>query len=289
MCLFCYRGRLKKRGPSDKAYNPCKLDELNARRPYPLLYGMISSINHQTPTVCEQIMSMHPESVQQTAQSALAHGYQTQQQIWPGTAQPTDGGTMARLMTYQQKMGATKGRISPPTMLQSGIYQRFSSDPFKLQQCLSVTQQRSSNEGSDEGNLNQKASEGGERKHGGQGQRSPEGQWNATEVTNNSSCQFAQQTTTQQQQQQQQWYQQQPQCAYKYHQGSGTSTYNTTSNARYGYGSHDYSHLMSASHELGVTERSQYGGGGQYNGHTGVYGHVTSHPGVSPNNNNYWA
>ena len=36
------RGRLKRRGPSDSAYNPVKLRELNTRRPYPFLYGAIS-------------------------------------------------------------------------------------------------------------------------------------------------------------------------------------------------------------------------------------------------------
>ena len=40
--MFC-RGRLKRRGPADTAYTEDKLKELHNRRPYPFLYGLLSS------------------------------------------------------------------------------------------------------------------------------------------------------------------------------------------------------------------------------------------------------
>lgn len=42
-----FRGRLKKRGPSDIAYTVEKLEEVNTRRPYPFLYGLLSSMQHR--------------------------------------------------------------------------------------------------------------------------------------------------------------------------------------------------------------------------------------------------
>ena len=42
--MFC-RGRLKRRGPTDTAYTEDKLKELHNRRPYPFLYGLLSSVH----------------------------------------------------------------------------------------------------------------------------------------------------------------------------------------------------------------------------------------------------
>ena len=44
---FPSRGRLKRRGPADTAYTSDKLKELNTRRPYPFLYGLLSSMQYR--------------------------------------------------------------------------------------------------------------------------------------------------------------------------------------------------------------------------------------------------
>ena len=63
-CLI-FRGRLKKRGPQDKAYHPTKLQEINIRRPYPFLCGVLTSGYHQhNIDGSRSLFSMYPREVQ---------------------------------------------------------------------------------------------------------------------------------------------------------------------------------------------------------------------------------
>ena len=64
--MFSCRGRLKKRGPHDKAYNPEKLQEINVRRPYPFLCGVISNQQHFQPR-------SQPPEVQRHVASLFGH------------------------------------------------------------------------------------------------------------------------------------------------------------------------------------------------------------------------
>ena len=47
-CVF-FRGRLKRRGPADSAFTAEKLKELNSKRPYPFLSGLLTSSHFRSP------------------------------------------------------------------------------------------------------------------------------------------------------------------------------------------------------------------------------------------------
>ena len=68
-----FRGRLKKRGTADSAYNPVKLDELNTRRPYPFLYGMLSSLHYQnTGGYRQEALALYPKEIQNSVVHSIA-------------------------------------------------------------------------------------------------------------------------------------------------------------------------------------------------------------------------
>ena len=61
--LFFFRGRLKKRGPHDKAYNPAKLQEINVRRPYPFICGVLTNQHNFQPRSQPAEVQRHVTSV----------------------------------------------------------------------------------------------------------------------------------------------------------------------------------------------------------------------------------
>jgi hypothetical protein len=68
-----FRGRLKKRGPLDKAYNPNKLQEINIRRPYPFLCGVLTNGHRSETGSGLASFSMFPKEVQTHIKSVVNH------------------------------------------------------------------------------------------------------------------------------------------------------------------------------------------------------------------------
>ncbi len=102
---FCVdRGRLKRRGPSDKAYTQEKLSELTTnKRPYPFLYGLLSTMQYRY---------AHPHPYQ-----GFVHDHQAPHHPYAGPPPGVFGASQHRVSPPHQN------RISPP-------YQQRLSSPF---------------------------------------------------------------------------------------------------------------------------------------------------------------
>ena len=133
----CFRGRLKKRGSSDMAYNPMKLSELNNRRPYPFLNGMLSSMHYQS-TPQTQPWSAYPDHIQTKAASALDNKQTTQCGGKMPSALSTRilcRGTSAPILNMSRANPAINTQYAPPNVAmtsQQSCTQTMQLSPRKM-------------------------------------------------------------------------------------------------------------------------------------------------------------